>query len=282
LFDGDFRLGDKGAIQRSFPPFVFVASHAFGFRVAAQSPFWYRVGACVVKLNAAIVVFVGLISAAYPIHAEPEPVRDAGLAASRGVKEAVRLPDFVPVVNFDQFLLAYQQDGSGEMDGVAPAPRAAAEALSARFAPPSLKSDSQFLQVVVQQDPIGPNILDAATDPKVPGRIASLAGVEKLGARQDAVDPKKADFLIASSGLSSGTGTADASVEPQRRHARLSRRSIVARTRSARKGFTPRQARRVASAEPAQRSGSAYTGGGPDLDHIVGFGTLTPDNRLSN
>jgi hypothetical protein len=225
-------------------------------------------------MNAVIVLSAGLVGVSCPTHAEPEPTKDFSLA-SRSAHEAVKLPEFVPVINFDQFLLAYQQEAPGASDGVAPAARAAAEAISARFAPPS--PEAQFLHVA-QRDPIAPNVLDAAKDPKVPGRMASLAGVEGTSLREDAIDPKKADFLIPSS----QSAAAEKGETSHRAHVRTPHRSLVAQASSGAKRSAHHDRRRVVSVTVSPRSGPAYTGSGPDLDQLVGFGTLTADNRLSN
>jgi hypothetical protein len=230
---------------------------------------------CVVRLNAVTVLFVGIVSAAFPMHAEQRTASlGQTIVVASNAPETVKLPDFVPVINFDQFLLASQGNDFGD-DEVSAEARTAAETLSAKFAgPASGSSDSKFFHAVVQQDPAAPEIFTVTEDPKQPVQIAALSDPDS------ATDPEK----IAEA------EPAEAAVEthkPEKPVAHLQtrtpRRAAVARSKYVKPSYVPRQQRRVASASAmSPRSNSAYNGVGADLERLVGFGSLSPDNRLTN
>lgn len=186
------------------------------------------------------------------------------------VHAAVALPDFVPVINYDQFLLASRGDEFGETDGISSETRTAAEALSAKFAGPSARSSSEMFRAVVQRDPIAPSLLDAPEDPKLQMQVADLSSSD------DADDPAKAAELPTVA----ATREAKSPKSVVRRH--HVQRAAVSRSRRAKHSIVRRQRSRVASADAtSQRSGSTYNGIGADLQRLVGFGSLTPDNRLT-
>jgi hypothetical protein len=108
--------------------------------------------------------------------------------------------------------------------------------------------------------------------------MASLAGVEGMSVREDAIDPKKADFLIPSS----DAAAAEKPEATRHAHVRATRHSVVAQASPGAKRSAHHDRRRVVSVTVSPRSGPAYTGSGPDLDQLVGFGTLTADNRIAN
>lgn len=221
------------------------------------------------RLNAVALVFVGLASAAFPIHAEQKFVvlPQAGVSGT-GTHAAVKLPDYVPVINYDQFLLASRGDDFGGNDGISSATRTAAEALSAKFAAPASGS-----QTVAAQDPTDPNILDASSDPKRVIKVAELMGSDDL------VDPAK----VASAAVMAETRKAEIPRSAVHVAAREPRRAVGSHSKVAKRGVSRQQRNRVASAAMPQRSKStAYSGIGADLERLVGFGTLTPDHRLTN
>jgi hypothetical protein len=221
------------------------------------------------RLNAVALVFVGLASAAFPIHAEQKFVvqPQAGVSGT-GIHASVKLPDYVPVINYDQFLLASRGDDFGTDDGISSATRTAAEALSAKFAAPAGGS-----QTAVAQDPTNPSILDASSDPKRIIKVAELLGSDDL------VDPAKVASVVATA----ETPKAEPPRSAVRVAAREPRRVVISHPKVAKRGVSRQQRNRVASAAMPQRSKStAYKGIGADLERLVGFGTLTPDNRLTN
>jgi hypothetical protein len=221
------------------------------------------------RLNAVALVFVGLASAAFPIHAEQKFVVQPQTGVSgAGMHASVKLPDYVPVINYDQFLLASRGDDFGGNDGISSATRTAAEALSAKFAATASGS-----QTVAAQDPTDPNILDASSDPKRIIKVAELMGSDDL------VDPAK----VASAVVTAEMRKAEVPRSAVRVAARELRRAVGSHSKVAKRGVSRQQRNRVASAATPQRSKStAYSGIGADLERLVGFGTLTPDHRLTN
>lgn len=194
-------------------------------------------------------------------------------ASVDAVHAAVKLPDFVPVINYDQFLLASRGDEFGEADGISSETRTAAEALSAKFAGPSAKSSSEMFRAVVQNDPIAPSLLDAPEDPKLQTQVADLSDSD------DAGDPAKAtgQHAVAERAPTRETWAPKSVV---RRH--YAQRATASRSMRTKHSIVRRQHNRVASAdETSQRSGSTYSGIGADLQRLIGFGSLTPDNRLT-
>lgn len=220
------------------------------------------------RLNAVALVFVGLASAAFPIHAEQKFASPAQVGVSNtSMRAAIKLPDYVPVINYDQFLLASRGEDFGSDDGLSSATRTAAEALSAKFAVPSDVS-----KTADAEDPVNPNVLHASSDPK---RIIKVA---ELLQSDDLIDPAKA----ASAAMTAETQNAEPSQSIVRVTRRAPRRAVVSHSRVAKRSISRQQRKRVASAAKSQRSGSAYSGIGADLERLVGFGTLTPDHRLTN
>lgn len=228
-----------------------------------------RWGVGVVRLNALSVVFVGLASAAFPIHAEQTFVlQSSGEHAELRMQAAVALPDFVPVVNYDQFLLASRGDAFASEPVISPAARMAAEALSAKFAAPSPGSARSAFQIAADQDPLNPQSLDAVTDPK-----RHLAMAER-SASSGVADPEKVESVRLDA-------ASVATKSNSRRAMRTPRRHVVSHLHA--KRANTRQVReRVASSAMPGRSGAAYNGIGADLERLVGFGSLSPDHRLAN
>jgi hypothetical protein len=224
------------------------------------------------KLHAVSVLFVAL-AATFPIRAAQNVVPQPQATSVDPIHAAVELPDFVPVINYDQFLLASHAEGFGGTDGISSETRSAAEALSAKFAGPRARSGSEMLRAVAQQDPLAPSLLDAPEDPKLQMQVADLSDTD------DADDPAKAAERPAVAERAS-TSDARSPKSVVRRH--HGERAATSRSRRAKHSVVRRQRSRVASADAtSQRSGPVYNGIGADLQRLVGFGSLTPDNRLT-
>ncbi|HVZ03485.1 hypothetical protein [Hyphomicrobium sp.] len=217
------------------------------------------------------VLLLAVAAATLPIHAGQKFKSRATSNSTAPTRVAIKLPDFVPIVNYDQFLLASRNEDFVGRDGISTEVRTAAEALSAKFAGPRTGSGNALFRAVVQNDPIAPSLLDAPEDPKLGMQVAAISN-------SDDADPEKA----ASSVAPSTTHKATASNTVVRRHVRGPRRTVLSRHRTAKRTVVRRTRNRVASAEPAQRSGPVYNGIGADLERLVGFGTLTQDSRLTN
>ena len=214
------------------------------------------------RLNAVALVFVGLASAAFPIHAEQKYVSQSQSAISNTVmRAAIKLPDYVPVLNYDQFLLASRGDDFGGDDGLSSATRTAAEALSAKFAAPLEGS-----HVAASPDPEDPDVLDASSDPKRLAKVAELMQSPSL------IDPAK----VARAAIRTETQTAEIPRSVVRNAEPATRRASSLRSRVAKRGGARQHRNRVAAAAP-QRS----TGISASLDRLVGFGAFTPDQRLT-
>jgi len=211
-------------------------------------------------------------AAALPIHAAQNLKYQSQTANAAPTRVAVRLPDFVPIVNYDQFLLASRNDDFSGMDGISSQTRSAAEELSAKFAGPSATSGTALFHAVVQQDPMAPSLLEAPADPKLGMQVAAISGSD------DADDPAKAAKPEPPSEARKITSPRSV----VRVHARAPRHAAVSHYRAARRSIVRRARNRVASADTSERSGSAYNGIGADLQRLIGFGTLTQDNRLTN
>jgi len=110
------------------------------------------------------VVVGALVAAAFPTPTRQGSGAHANVAYDGpAIMQDVSMPEFVPVINFSQFLLAARQYGAT----VRPAGRVAAEALSAKFA--SLPNPGSEPRLIIgQSDPIGATALGAAMvpDPK--------------------------------------------------------------------------------------------------------------------
>lgn len=97
----------------------------------------YRVGVCVVRFKAFIVAG-GLIAAtAFSAPVGQSSTAGAADAGHPPVREAVTVPEFVPILNFSQFVLATEQFSVANRD-------AAAQSLSAKFA---AASDAQHIEL---------------------------------------------------------------------------------------------------------------------------------------
>lgn len=223
----------------------------------------YCVGGCVLRLNAVALVFVGLASVTFPIHAEQKYTLQAQpVLTGSGMHSAIRLPDYVPVLNYDQFLLASRGDNFGSDDELSSATRSAAEALSAKFAAPLEGS-----HVTAAPDPRNADSLDVSSDPK------QLIKVAELVPSPDLADPAK----VARAAIRAETQRVEIPRSVARNAERASRRERASHSRVARRGNARQQRNRVATTEPQQKS----TGISATLDRLVGFGSFTPDHRLT-
>jgi len=215
------------------------------------------------RLNAVALVFVGLASVAFPIHAEQKYTSQAQpVLPGSAMYAAIRLPDYVPVLNYDQFLLASRGENFSGDSELSTATRSAAEALSAKFALPSGGS-----HVAVAPDPEDPAMLDASSDPKQLVKMAELMQSPSL------IDPAK----VARAAIRAETQTAEIPRAVVRDAERATRRVNPSRSRVARRGGARQHHNRVTTAAPQQRSSSISSG----LDRLVGFGSFTPDHRLT-
>jgi hypothetical protein len=215
------------------------------------------------RLNAVALVFVGLASAAFPIHAEQKYVAQAQpMLSASAMRPAIKLPDYVPVLNYDQFLLASRGEDFGSRGGLSPAARSAAEALSAKFA-----ASSDGLHGPAASDPEDPGILDASFDPKRVVKLANLMPSPGLA------DPAK----VARMAIPGETQSAEIPQPAVRNVQPAARRASSSRSRIARRGGARQHRNRVAAAAPQQKSTSISA----SLDRLVGFGTFTPDHRLT-
>lgn len=119
----------------------------------------YRVGVCVVRFRA-FVIAAGVIAASSfstPGTFGPGSTADAADAAHLPAQEAVTVPEFVPILNFSQFVLATDQFGEANR-------ARAAEMLSAKFA---AASDGQHVQLNQGPQPT-PAIVETAMSFAVP------------------------------------------------------------------------------------------------------------------
>lgn len=227
----------------------------------------YCVGGCVLRLNAVALVFVGLASVTFPIHAEQKYTSQPELRLSgSSMHSPIRLPDFVPVLNYDQFLLASRGDSYGVDIELSVATRSAAEALSAKFAGPS---DGAHLAVA--PDPKDPDVLDASSDPK------QLVKIAELTQSTDLIDPAK----VARMAVHAEKQSEEISRSVVRNAERETRRARSSRSRGAKRSGSRRQHNRVASDDVPERTGSASTGISASVDRLIGFGTFAPDHRLT-
>lgn len=120
----------------------------------------YRVGVCVVRFKAFIVA-AGVIAASSfstPVTFGPGSTADAADAEHLPASEAVTVPEFVPILNFSQFVLATDQFGEANRA------RGAAETLSAKFAS---ASDGQRVELNQGPQPT-PAIVETAVSFAVP------------------------------------------------------------------------------------------------------------------
>lgn len=126
-------------------------------RAGSMSGSKYRVGVCVVKFKALIVA--GGVIAASTLSAPVGQGSKAG-AADAGdlpVRETVTVPEFVPILNFSQFVLATEQFSTANRD-------AAAQTIGAKFA-----SASEGQRIELNQGPQPtPAIVETAISIAVP------------------------------------------------------------------------------------------------------------------
>jgi len=187
---------------------------------------------------------------------------------------SVNLPDYVPVINYDQFLLASRTDDFSGSDGISTQVRNAAEALSAKFAGHSASLKSQMVRAAAQPDPVTPSIVDAPEDPKSRMQVASLSETQDVG---DSAETEKEPTAVSEARQEAETKSAVRRGAHTARHTSAASRQHVAKRKVVRQ-----RSNRVASSATSRRSGSTYTGIGADLQRLVGFGSLTPDHRMTN
>lgn len=159
-------------------------------------------GVCVVNLRSVFLVAGALIASAVlsPAKFAAGTPADAADAVPPKRADDVKVPEFVPVVNFSQFVLAVQTFAAENP----PASRVAAEALSARFAadqavqPAAVRSEARTASVIVtrpvaiarmtteqqaQNEPNFPIAPDPTAPPQTeaadPVKIASAVAVER-------------------------------------------------------------------------------------------------------
>jgi len=119
----------------------------------------YRVGDCVVKFRAFFVA-AGVVAASSfstPVTFGSGNSADAADAGQLPAQEVVTVPEFVPILNFSQFVLATDQFGEANR-------ARAAEMLSAKFAG---TSDGQHVQLNQGPQPT-PAIVESAMSSAVP------------------------------------------------------------------------------------------------------------------
>jgi hypothetical protein len=222
------------------------------------------------KLNAVTVLSVALVAAALPSRSEPTFAARSQPSSIVGHRVSVDLPDYVPVINYDQFLLASRADDASDSDGISTQARSAAEALSAKFAGSSASLKSQLARAAAQPDPVAPSIVEAPEDPKSRMQVASLQNTNDVGMSAEA---EKEPTAASEARQKAETKSA------VRRGPRTTRHAAAA-TRKRR--VVQHRSNRVASSATSQRSGSTYSGIGADLQRLIGFGSLTPDHRMTN
>jgi hypothetical protein len=114
-------------------------------------------GVCVVRFKAITVLLGAVIASSFPVSAKFGPA-DAADAVPAPARPQVNVPEFVPVVNFSEFVLAMETFAAQNPA----AARVAAEALSAKFA---LNSGSQQIELhtptqhAVAQPAIPPTVI---------------------------------------------------------------------------------------------------------------------------
>ena len=223
------------------------------------------------------ILFSVVFAAAFPSRVRHEAaLQDASRDASQsGAQETVSVPEFVSLINLSQFLLASEESSSASTDA-----RRAAEALSARFAGSPTGSESEFLHVVVQQDPVAMNVLDAPKDPEKPPRVAVLSDDEAAKVRD--LDGSKDNRETPKSEATDEPRTKVASDSMMRLGAPVPRRAKSVPSKLESQSGVRQQRRRWASADKASRSRSVSSGDGADTERLVGFTGLSADQMLSN
>jgi hypothetical protein len=257
------------------PPFC-LPRRVMPIRSGARSPPKRRVGVHILRLNTVTILFSVVMATTFPSRVKHEAaLQDASLDPGRSTaQETVSVPEFVSLINLSEFLLASEERPSASTEA-----RQAAEALSARFAG-SAGSDSEFLHVVVQQDPVAMNVLDAPKDPEKPPRVAvtsddDAAKVGNLDRSKDMGETQKSE-ATAEPGA---TADSDAMM---RLGAPGPRRAKSVRSSSERQSGVHQHGHRSVAAENTSRSRSASSGDGADTERLVGFTGLSADQMLSN
>lgn len=134
----NYLQGRCGVSQRANQPYLSFSNGVRGpVRAGLTSGSKYRVGVCVVRFKVFIVAG-GLIAAtAFSAPVGQSSTAGAADAGHPPIREAVTVPEFVPILNFSQFVLATEQFGVANRD-------AAAQSLSAKFA---AASDVQHIEL---------------------------------------------------------------------------------------------------------------------------------------
>jgi hypothetical protein len=187
---------------------------------------------------------------------------------------SVQLPDYVPVINYDQFLLASRADDFSDSDNISMQVRSAAEALSAKFARPTGNLKSQMMHAAALPDPVAPSIVEAPEDPKLRMEVASLSETNDVS---DSAETEKEPTAVSEARQEAETKSAVRRGSHTAKHT-----GVASRQRVAKRKVVRHRPNRVASSATSRRSGSTYTGIGADLQQLVGFGSLTPDHRMTN
>jgi hypothetical protein len=201
----------------------------------------------------------------------------AGVHAA--AQETASVPEFVSLVNLSQFLLASEENLSVSTEA-----RQAAEALSARFAgsPTGSEagSESEFLHVVVQQDPVPMNLLDAPKDPEKPPRDVVASDDDTADARD--LNESKDSAGTAKPEAASEAPTMAASDSMMRLGVPVPRSTKGVRSNLERQSGVRQRGHRSASADKTSKSRLTGSGKGADTERLVGFVGLSADQMLAN
>lgn len=163
-------------------------------------------GVCVVNLRAVFLIAAALIASAVlsPVKLGAGGPANAADAVPPQRPDDVKVPEFVPVVNFSQFVLAVQTFATENP----PASRIAAEALSAKFAadqavqPAVVKSDVRTVSVIVTRPVAIARVTteeQAQSEPNFP-----IAPDPSTPPQTEAADPVKVARAVAIEGKATG------------------------------------------------------------------------------
>lgn len=161
---------------------------------------------CVVNLRAVFLVAGALIASVVlsPVKFAAGTPADAADAVPPQRPDDVKVPEFVPVVNFSQFVLAVQTFAAENP----PASRVAAEALSAKFAadqavqPAAVKSDVRTASIIVTRPVAIARVTteeQAQNEPNFP-----IAPDPSTPPQKEAADPVKVASAVAVEGKATG------------------------------------------------------------------------------
>lgn len=190
-------------------------------------------------------------------------------------QKLAQLPDYVPIINFDQFLLAARPRYFGSGNDVSPDARLAAVALSSKFAVQRpADPDRQDMGSVMQSDPVAVAPLQVPDDPKEHVQMVALENESASANEKNLEEPSIME-----------EATAPRASEGTKREVRQSKRRVYS-SRSGAKARPSRRARsdksrRIAEAQTETRATLRYNGSGSHLTPLVGFRSLSPDRRLT-